>query len=153
MSKRNKGAIMKISLSMANERAFAIQKIGQLSDQVTTHLMKVVAMPECQDTRGWLKELTAWLTHIAGYTKLTKGAHLKASDLKHTLFGLCDKDSLPSIWANILAEDYPSVTWSEEHTKKVCEIAKEAAEQLGKKNNSTMWNAWLRSRLIPGGDN
>ena len=138
---------MKISISMAYERGFALRKVEELAKEVAEHLLKCYLMPESSYRKGWLKELAAWLDSSYVYGNI-KSSRLKRKDYLHTLFAQCDEGALESRFLNSIKPEYPvDLEWDQSVVHKIEVFASKAAEQLSKKK-AIVWREWLDKALL-----
>lgn len=137
---------MKVSISMAYERGFAITKLEELSKQVAEHLLKIYLMPDSEYRAGWIKELSAWLDTAYDYGRITKGKRLKEKDFKTSIFARCDERILPSRFLNSIASEYPDLIFDPSVIDKILKFVDKASIKLSSKTE-IVWRDWIKVNI------
>ena len=85
------------TLAMALQRARAIGNLTDLAHTLTTHIVKVLLMPDSRDQQHWRKEIAAYLNRAQSYTFVKGGKRLKLKDLSESLFHIDSCDGMQSV--------------------------------------------------------
>ena len=138
-------AKINVSLSMAYERSFSIQKLHSLSEQVALHLCKLITMPRHASSGHWRRELATWLRSAYLLGSLKKGKRLKVDDYLYSLFAPCS--SVQSWFVNDIAPSYKSAILPKDAQDQLDSFVKEAANLLASSKDDTSWVTLLENHF------